>query len=591
MQMTVEPTDGARLGPLEREAALARMAEELFDVVVIGGGVTGAGTALDAATRGLSVALVEAADYAAGTSSRSSKLIHGGLRYLEQLNFALVREALKERSLLLTRLAPHLVRPVSFLYPLQHKYWERFYVGAGVLLYDTMGGARALPRHRHLSRRAALRLAPALRPDALVGAIRYYDGQVDDSRHTLVTARTAARYGALLASSARATGFLRDGDRVTGVRVRDLETGHDLEVRARQVVSATGVWTDELSEQVGGAPFRVRMSKGIHITVPADRIRSGTGLILRTETSVLFVIPWGAHWIVGTTDTDWDLDRAEPATTKADIDYLLEHVNRVLADPLGPDDIESVFVGLRPLLAGAGSASTAQLSREHAVFRPAPGLLAVAGGKYTTYRVMAADTVDEVAKALRQEHGQAVPESVTAETPLLGADGYRAAWNRRARLAARSGLEVAQVEHLLRRHGTAVEEVLDLIEELPELATPLSGAEAYLAAEAVYAASHEGALHLDDVLVRRTRIAMEAADRGLAAATPVSEHLATVLGWTEEQRAAEVEAYRARVQAERAAEAQPDDPSADATRRQAPDLRGRPLGHERPSRTPPATGP
>jgi glycerol-3-phosphate dehydrogenase len=569
MGMRREPTDSSRLGPLERQTALVRMAEDVFDVVIVGGGVTGVGTALDAVTRGLSVALVEAVDFAAGTSSRSSKLIHGGLRYLEQRDFALVREALHERGLLLTRLAPHLVRPVSFLYPLRHRWWERFYVGAGVLLYDTMGGARALPRHRHLSRRAALRLAPALRPDALVGAVRYWDAQVDDARHTLVTARTAARYGALLATSARVTGLLRDGERVTGVRVRDQETGADLEVRARQVVSAIGVWTDELAAHVGGGQFRVRMSKGIHFTVPADRIRSGTGLILRTETSVLFVIPWGAHWIVGTTDTDWDLDRAEPAASRADIDYLLEHVNRVLADPLGHGDIESVYVGLRPLLAGTGSASTAQLSREHAVFRPAPGLVAVAGGKYTTYRVMAADTVDEVARGLQAETGQPVPASVTAETPLLGADGYRAAWNRRARTAADTGLDVARVEHLLHRYGAALDEVLALVAERPELAEPLPGAEEYLAAEAVYAASSEGALHLDDVLVRRTRIAMEAADRGLAAADPVSRHLAVVLGWTEDQRLAEVEAYRSRVQAERAAETQPDDQSAAQTRRQA----------------------
>ena len=570
--MNQEPTVSARLGPPERQAALARMAAEVFDVVVVGGGVTGAGTALDAATRGLSVALVEAVDLAAGTSSRSSKLIHGGLRYLEQLNFTLVREALKERGLLLTRLAPHLVRPVSFLYPLRHHYWERFYVGAGVLLYDTLGGARALPRHRHLSRQAALRLAPGLRPDALVGAVRYYDGQVDDARHTLITARTAARYGAVLATSVRATGFLRDGELVTGVRVRDLESGGDLEVRGRQVVSATGVWTDELTAQVGGGRYRVRMSKGIHFTVPADRIRSGTGLILRTEKSVLFVIPWGRHWIVGTTDTDWELDRAEPAATQADVDYLLDHVNRVLADPLGPGDVESVYVGLRPLLA-AGSASTAQLSREHAVFRPAPGLVAVAGGKYTTYRVMAKDAVDEVAKGLQAETGQPVPASVTAETPLLGADGYQAAWNRRTRTAADTSLDVAQVERLLHRHGAAVDEVLSLVAERPELAEPLPGAEEYLAAEAVYAASHEGALHLDDVLVRRTRIAIEAPDRGLAAANPVSRHLAAVLGWTEDQRLREVETYRSRVQAERAAETQPDDQSANTARRQAPDVR------------------
>jgi glycerol-3-phosphate dehydrogenase len=564
--MSVQATDGGRLGPRERQAALDRMADEVMDVVIVGGGITGAGTALDAATRGLSVALVEAVDFAAGTSSRSSKLIHGGLRYLEQLNFALVREALRERGLLLTRLAPHLVRPVSFLYPLRHRWWERFYVGAGVLLYDTMGGARALPRHRHLSHRAALRLAPALRPDALVGAVRYYDGQVDDARHTLVTARTAARYGALLTTSARATGFLRDGERVTGVRVRDLESGRELEVRGRQVVMAAGVWTDELTAQVGGGQYRVRMSKGIHFTVPADRIRSGTGLILRTEKSVLFVIPWGRLWIVGTTDTDWDLDRAEPAATQADVDYLLEHVNRVLADPLTRDDVVSVYVGLRPLLAG-GSASTAQLSREHAVFRPAPGLVAVAGGKYTTYRVMAKDTMDEVAKGLEADTGQPVPPSVTAETPLLGADGYRAAWNRRDRTAARSGLEVAQVERLLHRHGSAVDEVLGLVAERPELAEPLPGGQEYLAAEAVYAASHEGALHLDDVLVRRTRIAIEAADRGLAAADPVSRHLAAVLGWTEDQRLREIEAYQARIESERAAERQPDDLSADAVRR------------------------
>jgi glycerol-3-phosphate dehydrogenase len=561
-----------RLGPEERRGALARMAEEVFDVAVVGGGVTGVGTALDAATRGLSVALVEARDYAAGTSSRSSKLIHGGLRYLEQRNFALVREALRERGLLLTRLCPHLVRPVPFLYPLQHRYWERWYVGVGVLLYDVLGGARALPRHRHLSRRAALRLVPALRPDALVGAIHYYDAQVDDARHTLTVARTAARYGAALATSARMTGLLRDGDRVTGIRVRDLESGGDLEVRARQVVSATGVWTEEVLAQVGGGQYHVRMSKGIHVTVPRDRIHSGSGLILRTEKSVLFVIPWGRHWIIGTTDTDWELDPAEPAATSADIDYLLAHVNGVLADPIDRGDIESVYAGLRPLLAG-GAASTAQLSREHAVFRPVPGLVVVAGGKYTTYRVMAEDTVDEVARALVAESVRPVPPSVTRATPLFGADGYAAEWNRRAQIAARTGLAVTQVEHLLRRYGSAVEEVLELVAGRPELAERIPGGEEYLAAEAVYAASNEGALHLEDVLVRRTRIAMEAADRGLVAAEPVARLMAEVLGWDEERRKREVDAYETRVMAEQAAEAEPDDRSADAARRAAPDVR------------------
>jgi len=259
------------------------MASEVFDIVVVGGGVTGCGCALDAATRGLSVALIEQRDYAAGTSSRSSKLIHGGLRYLEQRNFGLVREALRERSLLLKHLCPHLVHPVPFLFPLARR-WERAYLGAGVFLYDRLGGAGAVPSHRHLSRRAALELAPALRPDALVGAIQYYDAQVDDARHTVTLARTAALYGAVLASSARVVGFLRQGARVAGVRVRDLESGEEIDVRAREVINAAGVWTDELQEFVGGrGKFRVRASKGIHLVVPRDYLHADTGIIFRTE--------------------------------------------------------------------------------------------------------------------------------------------------------------------------------------------------------------------------------------------------------------------------------------------------------------------
>src|ERR671937_335952 len=325
----------AQLGPEQRRASLTRMGHEVFDIMVIGGGVTGCGCGLDAATRGLSVALVEARDYAAGTSSRSSKLIHGGLRYLEQRNFGLVKEALKERSLLLTQLCPHLVHPVPFLYPLNGRGWERAYVGTGVLLYDTLGGARAVPRHRHLSRPRALALAPALRPDALVGAIQYYDAQVDDARHTVTLARTAALYGAVLASSARVVGFLREGERVAGVRVRDLESGDELDVRAREVINATGVWTDKLQELVGGrGKFRVRASKGISLVVPRERLHADTGIILRTEQSVLFIIPWGRHWIIGTTDTDWNLDLAHPEASRADIAKLLEHVNAVHTTPL-----------------------------------------------------------------------------------------------------------------------------------------------------------------------------------------------------------------------------------------------------------------
>lgn len=562
----------ATLGPAERASALARMAEQELDVLVVGGGVVGAGTALDAATRGLTTGIVEARDWASGTSSRSSKLIHGGLRYLEMLDFALVREALKERGLLLQRLAPHLVKPVPFLYPLQHHLWERFYAGAGVTLYDTMavssGHGRGLPHHRHLSRRSALRVAPCLKKDSLVGALQYYDAQMDDARYTMTLVRTAAAYGALAANRARVIGFLREGERVVGARVEDVEAGGVYEVRARQIVNATGVWTDDTQALIGErGQFHVRASKGIHLVVPKDRIHSSTGLILRTEKSVLFVIPWGRHWIVGTTDTDWALDKSHPAASSADIDYLLRHVNSVLAVPLTRDDVEGVYAGLRPLLAGESEA-TSQLSREHTVAHPVPGLVVVAGGKYTTYRVMAKDAVDAAVHGLAHR----VAECVTEDVPLAGAEGYPALWNARARIAARTGLHVARIEHLLNRYGSLSEELLQLIADDPSLGRPLGGADDYLRAEVVYAASHEGARHLDDVLTRRTRISIETFDRGTLSAREAAELMAPVLGWDKEQVEKEVEHYEKRVEAERESQRQPDDQTADAARLGAPDI-------------------
>ncbi|WP_037912449.1 glycerol-3-phosphate dehydrogenase/oxidase [Actinacidiphila yeochonensis] len=560
------------LGPEERAQALARMAEHELDILVVGGGVVGAGTALDAATRGLSVGLVEARDWSAGTSSRSSKLIHGGLRYLEMLDFALVREALKERGLLLERLAPHLVRPVPFLYPLQHRGWERLYAGAGVAMYDAMsvssGHGRGLPTHRHLSRRRALQVAPALRKDALIGALQYYDAQVDDARLVVTLVRTAAHYGAGVANQARVVGFLREGERVVGARVQDLEAGGEYEVRAKQVVNATGVFTDDTQALIGErGQFHVRASKGIHLVVPKDRIHSTTGLILRTEKSVLFVIPWGRHWIVGTTDTDWDLDKAHPAASSADIDYLLEHVNSVLSTPLTRDDVEGVYAGLRPLLAGESDA-TSKLSREHTVAHPLPGLVVVAGGKYTTYRVMAKDAVDEAVHGLDRR----VADCCTEEVPLLGAAGYQAMWNGRARTAARTGIHVARIEHLLNRYGTLTQDVLDLVVEDPSLGEPLPGADDYLRAEVVYAARAEGARHLEDVLTRRTRISIETFDRGTGCARPAAELMASVLGWDQAQIDKEVAYYEKRVEAERESQLQPDDQTADAARLGAPDI-------------------
>lgn len=587
-------TDRTLLSPARRRADRARLDGEVVDVLVIGGGVTGAGAALDAASRGLTVALLEARDFAAGTSSRSSKLIHGGLRYLEQLAFPLVHEALHERARLVQTIAPHLVRPLPFLLPLTSPVWQRAYYGAGVALYDALGAAftsdRPIPLHRHLSRTATLEAFPGLRRDAVRGAIRYWDAQVDDARHTLAVVRTAAGYGARVLSSARVTGLLREGSggaggegpgpdaAVVGVQVADLTDGSSFTVRARTVVAATGVWSDDIGTMLGDAApdLRVRASKGVHLVVPRSAIDGGAlaatggtqdGLILRTPTSVLFVIPWGGEWIVGTTDTPWKLDRDHPAASSADIGYLLDQVNRVLARPVTADQILGVYAGLRPLLAGE-SDDTSRLSREHAVVTPVPGLVLVAGGKYTTYRVMAEDAVDAAVAGL-----PGVPASRTAHLPLVGAHRWNEVRDRAAELAAGAGLPEAAVERLLHRHGDRTPDLLALAAEDAELAEPLPGAPDYLAAEVVHAVTAEGALHLDDVLTRRTRISIETAHRGVDTAPRVAALMGRELGWDEERTAREVAHYAARVEAERESQRMPDDRTADAARLGAADVR------------------
>lgn len=557
------------LGPRQRAAAWDRLGAEQFDVVVIGGGVVGSGCALDAATRGLKVALVEARDFASGTSSRSSKMFHGGLRYLEQLEFGLVREALYERELSLTTLAPHLVKPMPFLFPLTNRLWERPYIAAGIFLYDRLGGAKSVPAQKHLTRAGALRLCPGLKRSALIGGIRYYDTIVDDARHTLTVARTAAHYGVVVRNSTQVVALLREGDRVTGVRVRDSEDGSVTEVRGHVVVNATGVWTDEiqaLSKQRGR--FQVRASKGVHVVVPRDRIVSDVAIILRTEKSVMFVIPWGSHWIIGTTDTDWDLDLAHPAATKADIDYILSTVNTVLAIPLTHADIDGVYAGLRPLLAGE-SEETSKLSREHAVAVPAPGLVAIAGGKYTTYRVMAADAIDAAAQFIPAR----VAPSITEKVSLLGADGYFALINQAEHVAQLRGLHPYRVRHLLDRYGSLIGDVLALAADRPDLLNPITEAPGYLRVEALYAVTAEGALHLEDILARRMRISIEYSHRGVDCAREVADVVAPVLGWTAGDVEREVANYTARVQAEILSQAQPDDVSADELLASAPEAR------------------
>lgn len=548
-----------------RAAALERMAQGV-DVLVVGGGVTGAGIALDAATRGLRVGLVEGQDWASGTSSRSSKLVHGGLRYLQQLDFKLVGEALKERELLLRDTAPHLVRPISFLYPL-HRGYERPYVATGIGMYDAMarlGGKATMPLQKHHTDASARRLFPDLREEALVGAVQYWDGNVDDARLVLTLVRTAAWLGADVANRARVEDYLHgdpaDPGKVTGARVLDTESGVEHDIPAGVVVAAAGVWTEH-TQQLAGAEggLKVLASKGIHIVVERDRIAGEVGIIAQTEKSVLFVIPWNRYWIIGTTDTDYHEDLEHPVASAADIQYVLDRTNEVVSSGLTRDDVIGSFAGLRPLLQPGtkGEVTSTKVSREHTVTTPVPGLVTIAGGKLTTYRVMAEDAVDHALGARAKE----LP-SLTERTPLLGAAGYAAYARNAGRITAELGCSESLTRHLLHRYGTATDDILALCREHPDLARPLAAVPAYLRAEIAYACTHEQAVHLEDLFVTRTRLTYEVRDHALAAIDEIGEIAAAHLGWDDARLAEEKAAYRRRCAAEDAASHEPDDAAA-----------------------------
>jgi glycerol-3-phosphate dehydrogenase len=512
--------ENSSLNPQQRSAALKALSTEEFDVLVIGGGINGVGIALDAASRGLSVALVESRDFASGTSSKSSKLIHGGLRYLEQYDFKLVREALNERELMVSTLSPHLVKPVSFLYPLQEKLKERTYVGAGMALYDALRGfKRALPWHKHLSQKHISEIAPSLRLDVITGGYQYFDAQLDDARHTMSIARTAAKYGAIITTRTSCKELIMNGKKVTGSIIEDEETGSTIKVRSKTTIMAAGVWTDPLYEQFGLKPgYAVRMSKGAHIVVPGNAIKSETGVIIKTEISVLFIIPWGDKWIVGTTDTDYDESREEPLATSDDVTYILNQANRVLEPKLRREQVIGVFAGLRPLVSTDPDSPTTKLSREHVVDSPAHGFVSIAGGKYTTYRV------------------------------IIGAEGYSVLMNQIPRLAQKYEIHESSVEHLLNRYGSLIDEVLEPARSDAELFQEVIPNLPYLKAEILYAVTHEGARSIDDVFSRRTRIAFEAPDQGLSVIDNVADLIAPHLGWSVTQKTASIQEYRAIVE-------------------------------------------
>ena len=567
------PTHDTALNAAQREHALEEMSSaEGLDLLVVGGGVTGAGIALDAAARGLRTGIVEMGDWASGTSSWSSKLVHGGLRYLYQLNFALVHEALTERGRLLSTTAPHLVKAQPFLWPLKHHY-ERSYSAVGVGMYDALAlagsrGRKTVPIQRHLGRKGTSALAPSLDTSGLAGAIRFFDARVDDARLVIDLVRTAVGLGALAANRTKVTGFITDErGHVHGARVTDLATGQTHEIRAKRTINAAGVWTEDvqdLATDAGG--LKVLASKGIHIVVPKEAIDAETGVFLRTEKSVLFIIPWPEYWVIGTTDTPWDLDVSKPVATAADVDYILEHANSVLSRPITRADIIGVYAGLRPLLQpklkpGAEAAST-KVSREHTVTRIAPGLTAIAGGKLTTYRVMASDAVDHaLGEALSHAHPCA-----TQELPLVGAAGYHALAKRAGRIAGERGWTLERVTHLLDRYGDETPALLASIDNAddPEarLGEPLAEAPTYLRAEVAWAVTHEGAESLDDVLLRRVRLDLSRRDRGLAAADEILSIMAPLLGWSKEDVATQKEAYAQRVAQIAAAEAELTDAAA-----------------------------
>ncbi|HEU4569097.1 MAG TPA: glycerol-3-phosphate dehydrogenase [Gemmatimonadales bacterium] len=527
-------------------ASVDALAARPWEVLVIGGGIVGAGIARDAAMRGLSVALVERGDLAAGTSAISSRLIHGGLRYLEHGEVRLVFEALHERGVLL-RIAPHLVHPLAFTFPVYRgDRVPRWKLLAGLWLYDLLAGTRNVGRHRGLGKRALLRAEPMLRERGLTGGARYWDCQADDARLTLATARSAARHGAAVASYTEVTALLHADGRVAGAELRDRLTGATGALRARVVVNATGPWTDALRrlEDPGARPL-LRLTKGTHVVVPRARLgnRGAITLTSAVDGRVMFVLPWGEHAYIGTTDTDHDGPPEAARVDEADVTYLLRSANAAFPSAhLTPEDVTAAWTGVRPLVADPHAATTAQVSREHVLLTGPGRMLTIAGGKLTTYRRMAAQVVDEVTRELHRLDGR--PRAARAPTdrePLPG--GEARDLTPIAAAAEELGLSAATAAHLVARYGAEVPALLNLVAADRELATPLHPAHPAIAAQVVYAVRREWAQTVADVLVRRLRLREETDDRGVAAAPAVARRMGELLGWDAAQVARAAEDY------------------------------------------------
>jgi glycerol-3-phosphate dehydrogenase len=544
--MTSPPARGATVDgaarPLDRRSAdIAELTAGPWDVVIVGGGIVGAGALLDAVSRGMRAALVEQDDMAAGTSSRSSRLIHGGLRYLEQFRFGLVREALAERSRLL-EIAPHLVRIEPFLFPVYgFPFASKAFYDAGLTLYDILGARQDGGWHGRLSKARTLELAPTLRRDGLRGGLLYHDGVEDDARYTVAVARTAIADGGVAVTRVRATGLRTDASgAIEAVQATDLVGGTPVDIPTRAVVDATGVWAAGADHPFRGGSMRILPSRGAHLVVPRERIPNTIGLTIRVPGRVVFLVPWPDHWLIGTTDAPYDGPPARPSAAGWEVDRLLETVNATMDVGLTRDDVVGTFAGLRPLVAPSDG-STVKASREHRVTVEPSGVVRIGGGKYTTYRVMARDVIDTV---LGREGAKARP-SDTAERRLVGAADPSELARIATELDADPSIHAVGPEaaaRLVARHGSEAPAVVALGAELG-LVRPLVPGRPFLEAEVAWAARHELALSLDDVLSRRTRLAQELPDRGAAVAPRVARILGADLDWDERRQAAEIETY------------------------------------------------
>jgi glycerol-3-phosphate dehydrogenase len=528
----------------DRASEVRRVADGEWDVIIVGGGIVGAGALLDAASRGLRAALLEQEDIAAGTSSRSSRLIHGGLRYLEQFHIGLVREALAERRRLL-QLAPHLVTLEPLLFPIYGiPFLHKAFYDAGLTLYDLLGARHDGGWHRRLSAASTLEVAPSLRKEGLRGGLLYHDGMEDDARFTLAVARTALASDARPAvlTRVRATGIRVDPTygSLQGLQACDVLTGSAFEVRTRAVVDATGVWAAEQDHPFASPSMRILPSRGAHLVVPRQRITASAGLTIRVPGKVVFLVPWPDHWLIGTTDAPFEGPADRPSADGWEVDRLLRTVNETLDVDLARSDIVGTFAGLRPLIAPSGG-STVKASREHRVTVEANGIVRIGGGKYTTYRLMARDVIDA---ALGREEARRSP-SRTDEWRLVGAADRSQLDRIVAELASIAAVAAAHPEsaaRLVARHGTEAPGVVALGGELDLLRALVPG-RPFLEAEVAWAVRHELALSLDDVLARRLRLAPELPDRGAAIAPRVAAIMARDLGWGASRQALEVETY------------------------------------------------